>query len=70
MTQQNAALVEQSAAAAQSLHEQASNLTRAVSQFKLGDAAAYSRTPQGAAHGVAAAPARSVANERKPLRLG
>ena len=71
MTQQNAALVEQSAAAAQSLHEQASNLTRAVSQFKLGDAAAYSHAPQGAAYGgVAAAPARSVANERKPLRLG
>ena len=71
MTQQNAALVEQSAAAAQSLHEQASNLTRAVSQFKLCDAAAYSHAPQGAAYGgVAAAPARSVANERKPLRLG
>jgi len=71
MTQQNAALVEQSAAAAQSLHEQASNLTRAVSQFKLGDSAAYSHAPQGAAYGgVAAAPARSVANERKPLRLG
>ena len=44
---------------------------RSVSQFKLGDAAAYSHAPQGAAYGgVAAAPARSVANERKPLRLG
>jgi methyl-accepting chemotaxis protein-2 (aspartate sensor receptor) len=37
MTQQNAALVEQSAAASQSLQEQASALTAAVQVFKLGD---------------------------------
>jgi methyl-accepting chemotaxis protein len=35
MTQQNAALVEQSTAASESLREQALQLTRAVSQFKL-----------------------------------
>ena len=35
MTQQNAALVEQSAAAAQSLQEQASRLADVVHQFKL-----------------------------------
>jgi methyl-accepting chemotaxis protein len=35
-TQQNAALVEQSAAAAKSLAEQAQNLVRAVSVFRLG----------------------------------
>jgi methyl-accepting chemotaxis protein len=35
MTQQNAALVEQSTAASESLREQASGLSRAVSQFKL-----------------------------------
>jgi len=35
MTQQNAALVEQAAAAADSLHEQAVNLTKAVSVFKI-----------------------------------
>ncbi|MCC2956815.1 methyl-accepting chemotaxis protein [Massilia sp. IC2-477] len=35
MTQQNAALVEQAAAAAESLHEQTVNLARAVSIFKL-----------------------------------
>ena len=34
MTQQNAALVEQSAAAAESLKDQARNLTQAVSAFK------------------------------------
>jgi methyl-accepting chemotaxis protein len=37
MTQQNAALVEQSAAAAESLREQAARLTQVVQQFRLGD---------------------------------
>jgi methyl-accepting chemotaxis protein len=37
MTQQNAALVEQSTAASESLKDQAVQLTRAVSQFKLDD---------------------------------
>ncbi len=40
MTQQNAALVEQSAAAAESLREQAGRLTSAVAVFQLGDAPA------------------------------
>jgi methyl-accepting chemotaxis protein len=40
MTQQNAALVEQSAAAAQSLREQADQLAQAVAVFKLAGAAA------------------------------
>jgi methyl-accepting chemotaxis protein len=35
MTQQNAALVEQAAAAAESLHAQAEELSRAVAAFKL-----------------------------------
>jgi hypothetical protein len=35
MTQQNAALVEQAAAAAESMEEQAAGLARAVSAFKL-----------------------------------
>ena len=39
MTQQNAALVEQAAAAAASLHEQTVNLSKAVSIFKIGDGA-------------------------------
>ena len=37
MTQQNAALVEESAAAAQSLREQAARLAQVVSQFRLAD---------------------------------
>jgi methyl-accepting chemotaxis protein-1 (serine sensor receptor) len=39
-TQQNAALVEQSAAAAQSLRQQAARLQEAVSVFRLGGASA------------------------------
>jgi methyl-accepting chemotaxis protein len=40
MTQQNAALVEQSAAAAESLREQAASLSRVVATFQLGGAPA------------------------------
>ena len=36
MTQQNAALVEESAAAAQSMHDQADQLAQAVSVFTIG----------------------------------
>ncbi|MEO5659590.1 MAG: methyl-accepting chemotaxis protein [Polaromonas sp.] len=42
MTQQNAALVEESAAAAESLKVQATHLTQMVDTFKLGTAVAYS----------------------------
>jgi methyl-accepting chemotaxis protein len=38
MTQQNAALVEESAAAAESLREQAARLSQVVQQFRLADA--------------------------------
>ena len=52
MTQQNAALVEESAAAAESLREQAARLAQLVSQFKLAGGAlqAVMRSPRGAAH--------------------
>ncbi|MBK9573775.1 MAG: HAMP domain-containing protein [Rhodoferax sp.] len=54
MTQQNSALVEQSAAAAQSLKEQAARLTQVVSNFKLDrrDGPSIDRQPQrlGAQH--------------------
>ncbi|WP_422843345.1 methyl-accepting chemotaxis protein [Acidovorax sp. M2(2025)] len=54
MTQQNAALVEESAAAAQSLREQADHLAREVSRFKV-NAASYG--PAQAAIGAARASA-------------
>jgi methyl-accepting chemotaxis protein len=44
-TQQNAALVEESAAAAQSLREQAYRLAQAASTFKVADSAAPLRRP-------------------------
>jgi methyl-accepting chemotaxis protein len=56
MTQQNAALVEQSTAASESLREQASGLSRAVSQFKLGGAGAvHAASPALAAAALARA---------------
>ena len=60
-TQQNAALVEQSTAASESLREQALQLTRAVSQFKLHDGAAASAQPGGL-------PAAAAARGRQPAR--
>jgi methyl-accepting chemotaxis protein len=45
MTQQNAALVEQTAAAAASLHDQAEALVTAMSVFQLGNEASGRRTP-------------------------
>jgi len=61
MTQQNAALVEQSTAASESLREQALQLTRAVSQFKLHDGATASVQP-------GALPAAAAARGRQPAR--
>jgi len=71
MTQQNAALVEQSTAASESLREQASGLTRAVSQFKL--AGGLSALPAAAAvpapTRVGAAPKASALGRSSSLRL-
>ena len=64
MTQQNAALVEQSTAASESLREQAVHLTSAVSQFRLqeGTSAFTSShgTPAPAAPALAQAPRRAA----------
>ncbi|UZF23840.1 methyl-accepting chemotaxis protein [Ralstonia pseudosolanacearum] len=74
VTQQNAALVEQAAAAAQSLEEQSLNLTHVVAQFRLDEtdgvvAAAASkpvRTAPAAAVKPAAKPPRPVVRKRGP----
>jgi len=61
MTQQNAALVEESAAAAESLREQAARLSQVVKQFHLGD---------GSAAGASARPASvALASTREPALL-
>jgi len=46
MTQQNAALVEQSAAAADSLRDQAARLSQLVAQFRLDDRAGHGGVPR------------------------
>ncbi|MBI3284004.1 MAG: MCP four helix bundle domain-containing protein [Burkholderiales bacterium] len=63
MTQQNAALVEQAAAAAESMQEQAGALAQAVSVFKLNAAASRTRPAAGV---PPAAPAVNIA--RHPLK--
>ena len=65
MTQQNAALVEQSTAASESLREQAVHLKSAVSQFKLQDGLLAAAEPAGFAPGVARAAAPAVAAPRR-----
>jgi tRNA A37 threonylcarbamoyltransferase TsaD len=70
MTQQTAALVEESAAAAQSLREQAARLAQVVSQFRLADDNGMMRAAvgYGARQAQAAAPVEpSLAAPRRPL---
>ncbi|PUA99620.1 methyl-accepting chemotaxis protein [Acidovorax sp. 107] len=67
MTQQNAALVEESAAAAQSLREQADHLAREVSMFKV-NAASYgpAQVAIGVARGAAKATSTMPATRATP----
>ena len=65
MTQQNAALVEESAAAAESLHEQARRLSQAVQQFRLADGPQAAGVP---AHAMR--PRAALAADTAMLRLG
>jgi len=62
VTQQNAALVEEAAAAASSLQDQAVNLSQVVSVFKLNDADVH------AAHAQPGQPHRAPAPARAPMR--
>ncbi|WP_317204587.1 methyl-accepting chemotaxis protein [Janthinobacterium sp.] len=63
VTQQNAALVEQAAAAAGSMQDQAANLAGLVARFKLeeGEGGMPRPAPAAAARGVKARPARALA---------
>ncbi|NML61618.1 HAMP domain-containing protein [Massilia sp. RP-1-19] len=63
VTQQNAALLEEAAAAAQSLREQAGNLTHAVSVFKL-DVQSVKAPAR-----MVSAPVRAPAKKAAPVRL-
>ena len=69
VTQQNAALVEQAAAAAQSLEEQATRLKDAVSVFKVADTeqpASHMAIQQNKRLSAARIPARRPAESTKP----
>jgi methyl-accepting chemotaxis protein len=68
MTQQNAALVEESAAAAQALREQADRLAQAVAVFRVSRTETREAIAQAQATSRAAVPAKPVANrpESKP----
>ena len=72
MTQQNAALVEQSAAAAQSLREQARRLSQVVQQFHLADDGLRVLSPSSASASAVTrtAPALPTAVRRSAPRLG
>ena len=63
MTQQNAALVEESAAAADSLREQAARLSQVVQQFRLADGARRRRSSRA----PSLAPAQSGQTARPRL---
>jgi methyl-accepting chemotaxis protein len=66
VTQQNAALVEEAAAAAESLEEEAQNLTRSVSVFKLAEGQ-QSRAATAPATRAIAKPAARPAPTKKPV---
>jgi methyl-accepting chemotaxis protein len=66
MTQQNAALVEQAAAAAQSMQDQAAALSRAVSVFKLTGPARTHGTPMPSNVSASSAPAKLTSVNRSP----
>jgi uncharacterized phage infection (PIP) family protein YhgE len=61
VTQQNAALVEEAAAAASSLQEQAGELSQVVSVFRLEDGHGQQPAPQRQAHAV-----RPTASPKQP----
>jgi methyl-accepting chemotaxis protein len=68
VTQQNAALVEQAAAAAQSMQDQAANLAQVVSVFKLDHAQAVRR--HSVVPSLAKAAAASAGGDAAPVRIG
>ena len=68
VTQQNAALVEQAAAAAESMQEQTRSLTQAVAAFKVGHAAAEQTRGRDAEAPKKAPPARPTTERRGPNR--
>ena len=78
VTQQNAALVEEAAAAAQALTEQASNLSQLIARYRVGEGAAADTpraSPRPAASVAAARPVerraanRPLSGKKKPIAV-
>jgi methyl-accepting chemotaxis protein-2 (aspartate sensor receptor) len=69
VTQQNAALVQESAAAAAALEDQASRLKMAVSAFRLASLAGNTVTPQATYRAPAAESAATVRAPRRPDKM-
>lgn len=72
VTQQNAALVEEAAAASQSLQDQATNLSEVVSVFKLDNAqinAAHASKPAASRSPAKPAVQRTLANKAAPQKI-
>jgi len=69
MTQQNAALVEESAAAAESLKDQATRLAQAVSSFKLGGNHLGQHAPQSARSHTHTVIAKAQASAKQPVAV-
>ena len=71
VTQQNAALVEQAAAAAESLEEQAQNLSLTVAHFKVDDysARSLSKTKPASPLRIVPPPKKMIASTKKPAAL-
>jgi methyl-accepting chemotaxis protein len=67
-TQQNAALVEQASAAAQSLMEQATNLSKLISRYHVGGASTAAGTAPRAANAAAVKPRQAAAERRTAAR--
>jgi methyl-accepting chemotaxis protein len=69
VTQQNAALVEEAAAAAEALEEQAQNLAVSVGSFKMDDKGSVARRATAPVRSAAPAPARkAIAHAPAPVR--
>jgi methyl-accepting chemotaxis protein len=69
VTQQNAALVEEAAAAAESLEEQAVQLVQVVASFKLETAAKTLKASEKKPHKVQALPLRGDERKSRPAKL-
>ncbi len=68
VTQQNAALVEQAAAAAESLEEQARNLSATVGRFTVDSGSVSSPSPVRAISEASKSPAASISRSARPVK--